>query len=449
MEKSLKRKLNMKNDNWIFFVSKRFARVDRKGRSKVTSILASLGIGFGVCALIVTLSVMNGFQMSFIDTIMEVSSYHVRVNQKKLVDENTRIDNSLFDFIKWCDSEKSVLSCTPFYEAQGLLVGSVTRQANAVIRAVPSDVLNKDAGMKKELEIISGSFDLKENSSGVPIVLGSSLARSLSCYVGSTLNILALSGSSDTSLFSDSRKFVVKGIFHSGYADLNSTYAFIDIDNALEYFGKSADCIYGIKLSNPNKDSEIISKISRDFPMLKAESWRSFNRTFFGALRIEKNMLFLLVLLIFLVVGINIYNSLRKMVFQRQEEIAVLSSLGARKNQVQNVFIIQGFLTGFKGSFFGLLSGLFICAQMKNVFNLLSKIQFYFEYFFAMLINPSSGYLVKENPMFAVYGSIPARIIPSEIIFVFAFGILSSLLASWIASRNVLKFTVSEVLRNE
>ena len=134
----------MKNDNWIFFVSKRFARVDRKGRSKVTSILASLGIGFGVCALIVTLSVMNGFQMSFIDTIMEVSSYHVRVNQKKLVEENTQIDNSLFDFIEWCDSEKSVLSCTPFYEAQGLLVGSVTRQANAVIRAVPSDVLNKD-----------------------------------------------------------------------------------------------------------------------------------------------------------------------------------------------------------------------------------------------------------------------------------------------------------------
>ena len=95
---------------WIRTVSERFARVDRKGRSAVTSLLATLGICFGVMTLITVMSVMNGFQMNFIDAIMEVSSYHLRAS--------AITEDKEAEFIELCRQNKNVLSVTPFYEAQ-------------------------------------------------------------------------------------------------------------------------------------------------------------------------------------------------------------------------------------------------------------------------------------------------------------------------------------------
>ena len=100
---------------WIIGVSRRFSRVDRKGRSAVTSTLATLGICFGVMTLIVVMSVMNGFQMSFIDSILEVSSYHARV--ENLDEENIPL---LLDF---CKNNKGISYVTDFYEAQTFMTG--------------------------------------------------------------------------------------------------------------------------------------------------------------------------------------------------------------------------------------------------------------------------------------------------------------------------------------
>ncbi|MCR5606563.1 MAG: ABC transporter permease, partial [Treponema sp.] len=152
--------------NWIYFVSKRFSRVDRKGRSAVTSFLASLGIFFGVMTLIVTLSVMNGFQMGFIEAIMEISSYHLRVSD--LENEN--------EFLSFCKDEPSISSVVPFYEAQSLMVGRRGRQSAAVVRALPKNVLDMDLGFKEQLSVYSGSFDLSSPNS---ILLGSELSRKL------------------------------------------------------------------------------------------------------------------------------------------------------------------------------------------------------------------------------------------------------------------------------
>ena len=101
---------------WISAVSRRFARVDRKGRSAVTSALATLGICFGVMTLTVVMSVMNGFQMSFIDAILEVSSYHLRA-----VDVPEQEEPAL---VAACEADKHVRSCVPFYEAQALMTDS-------------------------------------------------------------------------------------------------------------------------------------------------------------------------------------------------------------------------------------------------------------------------------------------------------------------------------------
>lgn len=423
---------------WIFFVSRRFAKVDRKGSSAVTSTLSSLGICFGVMTLITVVSVMNGFQHSFIDVIMEVSSYHIRT--ENVTDENAA------QFEEFCSSEKLIKSFTPFYEAQSLVTGPSGREAAAMIKAVQPEIMEKDEGFKKQVSVIAGKFDLSEPGN---IVIGSDLARSTGARVGTTLNLYALSGGNDVDLFSTDRVFNVVGIFYTGYGDINSTFAFINIDDGKKYFGTGSKVVYGIKLFDTESDSREISRITAKFPSLKADSWKSYNRSFFGALRVEKNMLMVLVFLIFVVVAINIFNGMRRMVYERREEISVLTAFGGRPSSIQSIFVMQGFLTGFFGSVPGVILGLFLSINMDSVFMLLSKLSYYASMFAVMVLNPANGDFVRENPMFMLYASIPPKIFSGEVVMIAMFGICSSLLASFMASRGVLKMTVVEVMRDE
>ena len=423
---------------WIRTVSERFARVDRKGRSAVTSLLATLGICFGVMTLITVMSVMNGFQMNFIDAIMEVSSYHLRASA---IPEDKEAE-----FIELCRQNKNVLSVTPFYEAQTLMTDESGRENAAIIRAVEADIYKKDAGFNKVISMIAGQFDLSSPDS---IVLGYTLARQLRVDVGETVNLLVLSGGSDVSLLSGDRNFIVKGLFKTGYSDINSSYCFINLQAGQKYFGKAAEKIYGIKLKNSAEDARSIASLSKQSPYAKFMSWREYNKAFFGALRIEKNMLLLLVLLIFVVVGINIYNGMRRLVFERRSEIAILSAIGAENKDIKAVFIVRGFTTGVVGAFFGVIFGLLISVNTQFMFTAAARLLYWLQYLVTAIFNHENLLYVQENSSYAVYANIPARIFFREIVMIALFGIASPLFASWAASKNVLKLTVAEVLHNE
>lgn len=425
-----------KNFRWIFFVSKRLSRVDSKGRTAAASILSSLGIGFGVMALIVVMSVMNGFQMSFIDSIMEISSYHVQCSNVENED----------DFFSWCSKSGKVRNIVPFYQAQGLLVSDKGSQCAALIRSVDFERAAADTSFLKELNVFSGSFDL---SCEEDIVIGNTIAYKMGIRVGDKINVAAMSGSSDAELTSSSRIFKVKGIFYSGYGEINESFCFVNLDAGKKYFGSKTVKTYGIKIYDSNEDNVFIYELNKSFPDVKSESWRSFNRSFFGALRIEKNILLLLVLLIFIVVGINIYNSMKKLIYERREEIAVLASLGGSKMQIENIFVFQSFATGIKGALPGLLCGIFICRNMKEIFIFLEKSQYYIEYFFYKIFSPESLAGLTFNKMFVAYSNIPARIFPFEAVMIFLFGLLSSVAAALIAGKGILKMSVTEVLRDE
>ena len=423
---------------WIRTVSERFARVDRKGRSAVTSLLATLGICFGAMTLITVMSVMNGFQMNFIDAIMEVSSYHLRASA---IPEDKEAE-----FIELCRQNKNVLSVTPFYEAQTLMTDESGRENAAIIRAVEADIYKKDAGFNKEISMLAGQFDLSSPDS---IVLGYTLARQLRVDVGETVNLLVLSGGSDVSLLSGDRNFIVKGLFKTGYSDINSSYCFINLQAGQKYFGKAAEKIYGIKLKNSAEDARSIASLSKQSPYANFMSWREYNKAFFGALRIEKNMLLLLVLLIFVVVGINIYNGMRRLVFERRSEIAILSAIGAENKDIKAVFIVRGFTTGVVGAFFGVIFGLLISVNTQFMFNAAARLLYWLQYLVTAIFNHENLLYVQENSSYAVYANIPARIFFREIVMIALFGIASPLFASWAASKNVLKLTVAEVLHNE
>lgn len=420
---------------WIFYISRRFSKID----SKSTSTLASLGICAGVLALIVIMSVMNGFQSTFIDTILEVSSYHVRVNEIK--DKNAEKD-----FFDWAYKNNKIKNITPFYEEQGLLASTAGKQTASLIRSLDVNKVLEDENFMKELNIISGSFNLDTEDS---IVIGNTIARSLGVNTGSKICIAAMSGSSDVSLLSQSRIFTVRGVFYSGYSELNAAYSFVNLEAGKSNFGKSSPCNYGIKVKDISEVNSLMAEIKKEFPDAKVQSWQEFNRSFFGALRMEKNILFLMVLLIFLVVAINIHNGMKKLIYQRKSECALLEVFGAEEKDLKNIFILQGFSTGIKGSLAGLALGLLITSNMSFVFTLMAKLQYCFEYFFTWLSSPEYLAYLSENSMFNIYAAIPPKMDFAEVFLIFIFGVFSSTLASFLAGRKLFKLSVTEVLRDE
>lgn len=424
--------------NWILFLSKRFSGVDSSSRLVSTKIIPSLGIGFGVMALIVIISVMNGFQSTSIDTLMEISSFHLRVKTNEKSNEG--------EFYKFCKESSLINSVTPFLEAQGLLVGKRGKQQAALLRAVPNSIIYEDSGFAKEVDVYSGVFDLETPMS---ICLGSELAKNLGVAVGDKISILALSGDSSVDLFSDDRVFTVTGLFFTSNLEINSFYAFISFEDGRKILGNGTDTFYGLKLKDYNKDNIVIHKINENNFNVECQSWRDYNRSIFSALRIEKNVLMILVLLIFIVVGVNIFNGMRRMVFERREEICVLRALGADTKSIKQVFVIQGLSVGVWGAIPGFILGLFLCVRMEFVFSLLGSVSYAFQYFFTMLFNPDYAPYVSENLIYLQYANIPAKVNFGEVFYITMFGIISAVVSSWIASRNIMKFQVSEVLRDE
>ncbi|MGL4982713.1 MAG: FtsX-like permease family protein [Treponemataceae bacterium] len=424
--------------SWIFFVSRRFALIDSRGKTALTTFLASLGIGFGVMTLIVTISVMNGFQIGYIKNILEVSSYHIRAKNLSPEDLQTLADHEIL--------QKNISSITPFYDAQALIVSDSKSQQGALIRALPQNVLEKDAAFKAQVNMRGGTFDLSDPSF---IVIGNDLAYLLGARVGDEVSLFALSGNQEVELFSDDRTFVITGIFSTGYNEINATFAFVSDQNTEKLFGVSAMPTVGIKLFDFTTDMRTINVLKGIFPHAEFESWQSYNRSFFGALRVEKNTLFLLVFLIFIVVGVNIYNAMRRIVYERKEEICALSALGAKKSEVQFVFILQGFLVGLCGTLPGVLFGLLICIKIDLIFVFFSQISYDVQYFLTMLFNPENIMYLQKNLTFLYFSKIPALIIYSEVLFISLFGIFSSLLAAWMASTSILRLSIAEVLRDE
>lgn len=435
---------------WISLVSNRFARVDTKGRSAVTSRLSTLGIAFGVMTLIVVMSVMNGFQMSFIDAILELSSYHLRIeniSDNEFSQEDLNLEKQIIEF---CNQNKEFVYAAPFYEAQTLMTGKNGNESPAIIRAISADTLQKDSGFKKEIRIITGEFDLSGEDS---IIIGNSLARRLGVRAGQTVNLLVLSGGSDVDLISGDRNFTVKGTFSSGYSEINGSYCFINQQSAQKFFGKDAKRIIGIKTVNSQNISHAQSLLKSNFidknSSLVLSSWQDYNKTFFGTLKVEKNILLLLVAIIFVVVAVNIYNGMRRLVFERSREIAIMSALGANSFGIKMIFVFRGFLTGIIGALIGSFLGILISMNTDVVFNAVSKMIYFFQYVFTAIFSRENLSFVSENSSYAIYAEIPARIFTSEVILISLFGILSPLVASFAAGKNILKMTVAEVLHDE
>jgi len=421
-------------NNWVFFVSGRFGRADSRGRSALTSALSISGIALGVTALIVILAVMNGFQMGYIESILEVSSAHVRLTGSREDIERAR-------------ALPGVRSLTVFADSQILMEGGYNRQSGVLLRAIPPDMDKTDVGFGSSVRVVSGRFDIGQPNT---VLLGYELAQALSVGLGDPVSVVAVSGDASTDLFPENATLTVTGLFKTGYYAIDNSFAFVSTATGATLTGEATTGTAAVKLENVDRDADFIAELSRACPNVQAESWRSYNRAFFGALRVEKNMMLFLVVLIFLVVGVNIHNAMRRAVYERKEEISVLTALGATPARVQGIFLANGLGIGVSGGLVGLLCGLFISTRINGVFHLAEVVVNGANAFASSLLGlpPGQSFSIF-SPEYFYLDKVPVRLFFPEVLFIFLFGVLSATVAAWSASRNILKLKPAEVLRYE
>jgi len=429
-------------NNWIFFIASRYIL---KGRSN-SPVLAILGIATGVLALIVIIAVMNGFQLGFIESILEISSYHIRLESFS-ADAVNELQKKMLNI-------KGVKTAVPFKEFQALARGRRTGQQAVFVRGLKENTLDIDTGMANRLDFITGSFDI----SGVnQILLGIELSRRLGLSAGDEVTLYSITGimSAQDEENSGLDTFVVTGIFRTDFYEYDSSWAILNID-AQVFDVNESSIKMGIKLDNRFNDRHALDAATAqlsEYEGIKISSWREYNRSFFGALRTEKLFMFILVGLIFLVVGLNIFQAQRRSVLQRSEEIGLLRAVGGYKTAVRLVFVLDGVIIGFTGAGIGLVLGLLIALNISFFFTLIENII----NFFIGILNLLSNLLgMGWTDNFSVFSpavfylkEIPSRILPGEVILIFMFGFLSSLAAAWIASGKVINIEPAEVLRYE
>ena len=438
----------MKRKGWIGFVATRYVSMGRK--NSPSPIFSILGIATGVLALTVIIAVMNGFQMGFIDSILEISSYHLRLEGLSR-DEFAQTSEEI-------NSLREVSSVLPFRELNVLLRSRQSNPRGALVRGVPQDALSRDPGLEASLVIEDGSFDLSDRFN---ILLGAELARHLFVEVGDELNLLSISGGlgDGAGEGEDQRAYRVTGIFRSGFYEYDLGWGFVSMETAeaLSGEGASESPVLGIKLRNRWQDRRAMEEIAIALSgkeELSLTSWRDYNRAFFSALRTEKLLMFFLVGLIFIVVGLNIFQAQRRIVLERGEEIGLLRALGASDTEVRLVFVWDGCIIGFTGASLGLGLGLLTALNIEVFFTFLEGVV----NFFIHLVNEvlslfgvaaSSGEFSVFSPQIFYLREIPSRVIPYEAAMIFLFGFLSALLAAWFASGKVSGTSPAEVLRYE
>ena len=416
----------------------RFNLKTRSSTSLLSSLFPILGIGFGVTVLIVVLAVMNGFQRGYIDTIIEITSAHLRLAGSRQVLQELKDTTEYKSFVI-------------FNEEQSLLQGYGSRQSSAMIRTVENNIIEKDEGFREKLQMTQGVFDIKgKNENGIAkIVLGEELARHLAVDVSDTVKVIATSGDAESDLFPQDLQLFVIGIFKTGYYEIDSSLAFVSIDEGERLFGKVQTYLANVKFVHDDSDILYVAKNIKD-DSVKAETWREYNKSFFGALKIEKNVMMLLVVLIFLVVGVNIYNGMRRSIYERREDISILLSMGARTKSIASIFIASGLVIGFLGSLVGLLFGLAVSININSIFDMIE-----------ICVNTCTSLISifsegEAGEVFEIFSStyfymekVPVKIFFEELFFICLFAIISSSFAAWIATKKVMEIRVTEILRYE
>lgn len=342
------------------FVGLRYTRAKRRNHFiSFISLSSMMGIALGVTALITVLSVMNGFEKEVRERILDMVS-HLTVT-----DFDGRLKNWP-EVLKTTKTHKNVIAAAPYIEAQGMLINGSSVNGSLIRGVLPKQepaVSNVSDKMK------SGRFtDLKAGKFGV--ILGQDLARILGVHVGDKVTMVTPSANVTLAGVAPRlKRFTVVGIFYLGMYEYDSTMAIIHMSDAQRLFRMKGK-VTGIRaklndlFAAPFTREELQETTLTEYWV---RDWSSYHANWFRAVKIEKRMIFLLLLLIVAVAAFNIVSTLVMVVTDKQSDIAILRTLGASPRSIMGIFMVQGAIIGFIGTLVGIVGGVSLALNLDTV----------------------------------------------------------------------------------
>ncbi|MCC7497602.1 MAG: ABC transporter permease [Bryobacterales bacterium] len=337
-----------------FFVANRYLRAKRKqAMISVITGISVLGVAAGVMALVIALAINNGFRGTLQSSLLGATA-HVTVLEKNPGPGITNWQEIIPRLVKL----PHVVSASPTLYAPVMLVGAAQSSGCVIKGIVPEPGPQLPAALRKlGPEALAG---LRANEPFPGIVLGAQLALSSGSKVGQLVSVISPQG--ELTPFgprSATFRFRVVGTFESGFYDLDSTWAFISLEQAqrIESVENTVNAIE-LKLDDIYKAPQVAAAISKMVgPKLDATTWMEQNHALLNALKMERYVTVITIGLIVLVAGLNILISLVMMVMEKYRDIAILMSMGARAEQIRRIFVLQGVMIGVVGTAIGLILG--------------------------------------------------------------------------------------------
>ena len=408
------------------FIGLRYTRAKRRNHFiSFISLISMLGMGLGVMALIVVLSVMNGFQKE-IRARMLGASPHLEV-----VADGGRMENWQ-PILAAVSQHPQVTASAPYVSGQGMLSFGQSVQG-VMVRGI--DPARETAITDLSNKIKAGTLaDLRSTEFG--IVLGSDLARALGVRMGEKVMLIAPQGSiTPAGMMPRLKQFRVVGMFEIGMAPYDNSLALININDAQKLF-QLGEAVTGIstKLRDIDRAPEVATALQQQLPSgLYANDWTHQNSNYFKAVQMEKKMMFIILSLIVAVAAFNIVSTLVMAVTDKQADIAILRTLGAKPSSIMKIFIVQGVVIGLIGTLLGSLGGIALALNLDVVVPFIENL-------FGVHFLAKDVYYISELPSDLRY---------AEVALVSGLSFIISLLATLYPSYRASKTQPAEALRYE
>jgi lipoprotein-releasing system permease protein len=394
----------------------------REGFVSVIAGFSFLGIMLGVATLIVVLSVMNGFRKELLDKIVGING-HIFV---------APIDRPLTDFAEVASriaAVKGVRRAIPMVEGQAF--GSSPYSGSGVlVRGVRGEDMQRIESIAQNLR--QGTLENFDGKGGVAI--GRRLAEALSLQAGDTLTLITPRGASTP--FGTAprvKSYPVVAVYEIGMSEFDATFVYMPLTEAQSYFNREGDVnVIEVFLSDADRvdEARLLIEEAAERPILLTD-WRQRNRTFFSALEVERNVMFLILTLIVLVAALNIISGLIMLVKDKSSDIAILRTMGATRGAVMRVFLITGASIGVAGTVAGFSLGLALALNVEGIRAFISRLT-------STNLFPAELYFLSR---------LPADVNPTEVLTVLFMAMVLSLLATLYPSWRAARLDPVEALR--
>lgn len=389
------------------FISRRYLRAKRKQVFvSVITFISVFGIFLGVAALIIVLAVMNGFEEDLRTKILGIKS-HI-----ELTTDMTGPMKNYQQVRERISGIEGVVASTPFIYSQAM-VRNGNGVTGVVIRALDTQsafkVINLGKIREGNLEYLNKippevalNYGKDENAPPTGIVIGKEMARNMGIFLYDTITIISpTSIATPMGMVPRMGKFVVVGIFESGFYEYDSTLAYLSLEGCQKFL-QMGDTVTGIdiKVNDIYKADVIARKIQNElgFPFW-AQNWMQMNKNLFSALKLEKRVMFIILSLVVLVAAFNIISALIMIVMEKNKDIAILKSMGATSQSIMKIFIYQGMIIGVIGTLLGCIAGIAIALNLQAVSLFVEKV-FHFKFL------PGDVYYLSEIPSKVNYGDV-------------------------------------------